>query len=197
MASEYANGARRESARAAEFFLGFLRDPKAVGSVVPSSRALRRRIVDTAQVSAADTVIELGPGTGVVTRAILDELPPGGKLIACEISEHFVALLKREIHDPRLAVFRGSASDLSHALKSLGETEADVVISGIPFSTMEPAESEKTLRAVRAVLRPGGRFVAYQFRDHVRRLATPILGEATVDLELMNVPPIRIFSWKV
>jgi phosphatidylethanolamine/phosphatidyl-N-methylethanolamine N-methyltransferase len=186
---------RRESARAAEFFIGFLRAPKSVGSVVPSSRALRRRIVEAAATGSAKTVIELGPGTGVVTREILAALPRDGRLLAIEIDPGFADLLESEIPDPRLHVFRGSATDLTRALASIGETAADIVISGIPFSTMSRDDAERTLHAVRNSLSPGGRFVAYQFRDHVRRLASPILGKSKVDFELRNVPPMRIYTW--
>src|SRR5262245_9504087 len=87
--------------RSVAFFLGFLRRPKVVASVVPSSRFLARRVADPQSLARARSVVELGPGTGVITRTILDALPRESRLLAIEISEDFISLLKCE-EDPRL-----------------------------------------------------------------------------------------------
>jgi phosphatidylethanolamine/phosphatidyl-N-methylethanolamine N-methyltransferase len=60
------------------FFLGFLRRPGAVGSVIPSSRFLERRLVEVGEVRARAWSVELGPGTGGTTRALLAAMPEGG-----------------------------------------------------------------------------------------------------------------------
>jgi phospholipid N-methyltransferase len=183
------------TSRPLEFFKGFLRNPKEVGSVIPSSRFLTRRVLECGQVSSARVVVELGAGTGVLTREILRRLPAEGRLIAIEISAAFCAHL-RTLQDPRLRVVHGSAEDLEQALAQAGETRADLVVSGIPFSTLERGLGRRTLQAARRVLSPSGRFVAYQFRSHVRRLAEPLFGPASVHPEFRNVPPMRVYVWR-
>src|SRR5512134_1462800 len=120
------------------FLQGFLRKPQQVGSVIPSSRFLERKVVDLAGVANARLVIELGPGTGGTTRALLRALPADAKLLAIEIDPRFASIL-RENPDPRLIVHEGSAEDLAKVLAEHGLGAPDAVVSGIPFSTMEPA----------------------------------------------------------
>lgn len=177
------------------FLRGFLQHPREVASVVPSSRFLERRIVKAAGVKSATTVVELGPGVGGTTRAILRALGPDARLLSLEINPVFHALLRR-IEDPRFVVHLGSAEDLRGALARYGLPAPQAIISGIPFSTMSGDVANRVLDAVSDVLPQGGRFVAYQVRDHVHRLCRPYLGPARVEVELLNVPPLRVFVWE-
>lgn len=181
---------------ALEFFKGFLKNPKEVGSLIPSSRFLRRRVLECGQVARARVVLELGPGTGVLTREILRQMPASGKLIAVELMPRFARLLEAGFDDPRLLVYEGSSANLEKALEAAGEEHADLVVSGIPFSTMAAGEGRLTLEAAKRVLGPGGRFVAYQFRSRVRDLAEPFFGPAQTRRELRNLPPMRIYAWQ-
>lgn len=178
-----------------EFFRGFLRNPKEVGSVIPSSRFLTRRVLQCGRAHQASTILELGPGTGVLTREILRSMPETARLIGVEISPEFAVVLEKTIRDERLRVYRDSASELERALAENGGGLADLVVSGIPFSTMGSGEGRRTLEAAKRALAPGGRFVAYQFRDHVRRMAEPVFGKAEMQSTFLNIPPMRIYTW--
>lgn len=184
---------RRESSVAA-FFRGFLRSPEQVGSVIPSSRFLEQRLVRTAGVSRADCVVELGPGTGGTTRALLAEMSDDATLLTIELDPRFTELLA-EIDDPRLIAHTGSAADLGSILDLHQLPAPDAVVSGIPFSTMPREIGNSVLEAIRDRLAPGGVFVAYQFRGHVGRMGEPVLGKPDVELEALNVPPMRFFRW--
>jgi phospholipid N-methyltransferase len=193
------NRARPESATERDhrilFFQGFLKRPGTVGSVIPSSRYMERRIVKAAGLESAKLVVELGPGTGGTTHAILRAMKADAKLVSIEINTDFVPAL-RAIGDPRLVVHEGSAVDLSKILASHGLGAPDVVLSGIPFSTMKPELGRAIVRAVSDALAPGGRFVAYQVRDRVEKLGREVFGPAAVQLELRNVPPMRVYRWE-
>jgi phospholipid N-methyltransferase len=177
------------------FLQGFLRKPQQVGSVIPSSRFLERRLVAYSGVRQARVVVELGPGTGGTTRALLRALPADGKLLAIELEPRFAAIL-REIRDPRLIVHEGSAEHLIEALRQHELGAPDVVISGIPFSTMDAALGARIARAIHDALPAGGRFVAYQVRGKVHDVARPFFGRAQVDVELRNIPPMRVYRWR-
>ena len=179
-----------------EFFKGFLRNPKEVGSVVPSSRFLARRVLECGRVSTARVVVELGPGTGVLTSQILGRMPADGKLVAIEILPEFAELLRSSWSDPRFRVYEGCSADLERALAEAGELQADLVVSGIPFSTLEGGVGRRTLEAAKRVLGENGRFVAYQFRSAVRRIAEPVLGPAETHSGFWNIPPMKIYVWK-
>jgi phosphatidylethanolamine/phosphatidyl-N-methylethanolamine N-methyltransferase len=177
------------------FLQGFLERPKEVGSIIPSSRFLERRIVRAAGVSDANVLVELGPGTGGTTRALLRAMKPGAHLLSIEINPRFVALLQ-EIDDPRLIVHHGSAADIDTTLGRYELPTPDVILSGIPFSTIARAAGRDILRSVHDALQPGGLFVAYQVRDRVESLGREVFGRARVQTEIFNVPPMRVYRWE-
>ena len=185
-----------QAEKALAFFLRFLDHPKRVGSIVPSSAFLERRLVRVGAVAQARTVVELGPGTGGTTQALLKALPSEGRMLAIEIDHRLVELVRSNIRDPRLIAHRGSAEQISAALAQYGLPAPDVVISGIPFSTMPHQVGKKILHEIRSVLAPGGRFVAYQLRDRVAVLGRDFFGDTQSDIELLNVPPIRVWCWR-
>ena len=176
------------------FFRGFLKRPKQVGSILPSSRFLERRLTRATRAHRAKLIVELGPGTGGTTRALLRAMQPEARLLAIEINPHFVELLQRR-PDRRLIVEQGSAVDISAILEAHGFSAPDVIVSGIPFSTMTMPIGRDILRSVYDALEPGGAFVAYQVRDRVHTLGSEVFGRARVQTELLNVPPMRIYRW--
>ncbi len=178
------------------FFRSFLERPKQIGSVIPSSRFLERRIVRSAEVGRAHVVVELGPGTGGTTQALLRAMAPNAKLLAIEINERLAARVRERFSDPRLIVHCGSATDIESALAAHGLPAPDVVISGIPFSTMPPTLGRSILESVRKSLAPDGRFVAYQLRDRVAVLGRQVFGRPRMELEVRNVPPMRVWRFE-
>jgi len=178
-----------------EFLRGFVRNPAQVGSVVPSSRWLEQRLVRQACIREAQTVVELGPGTGGTTSALLHAMAPAARLLAIELDPEFHQHLRATIADPRLLLELGSAERLAHMLEAHHLPAPDAIVSGIPFSTMPPAVSDRIAAAIAEVLRPGGRFVAYQVRGHVAGFLSPYLGEPDRQWEMVNVPPVRVFTW--
>ena len=178
-----------------EFLRGFARHPAQVGSVVPSSRRLEQRLVRQARIHEARTVVELGPGTGGTTAAFLQAMAPGARLLAIELDGDFHQHLCSTLSDPRLILELGSAERLAELLAAHRLPAPDAILSGIPFSTMPPDVSERVAAAIAKVLKPGGRFVAYQVRAHVADFVTPYLGSPDKQWEMVNVPPVRVFTW--
>jgi len=188
-------GFPRRTTSPAAFFLGFLREPGQVGSVVPSSRFLESRIVEAADLSNAKRVVELGPGTGGTTRTFLHHLGPEARLLSIELSPFFHELLEN-ISDPRFINHLGSAEYLADILAQHQMESPDVVISGIPFSKMPVAVGIRIAQSIQESLGEGGRFVAYQFRRHVAQITSPVMGEPlSCTLELWNIPPMRVYCW--
>lgn len=176
------------------FFLEFLKHPLQLGSVIPSSRFLEKRVLDAADVSAADMIVELGPGTGGTTRSILKEMGTNARLLSIEINSHFQPYLDG-IDDPRLITHIGSAADLRKILDQYGLPSPDVIVSGIPFSTMNESIATDVVREIADALAPDGCFVAYQARSKVASLCRPVLGAEQAAMELLNIPPMRVYKW--
>ena len=177
------------------FFHEFLKHPLQIGSIIPSSRFLERQIVEAGDVSSARTIVELGPGTGGTTRAILHAMNRDARLLSIEINLHFHALVSG-IKDDRLTVHLGSARTLADTLSRYGMGAPEVLISGIPFSTMSDDAGTEILEKVFSVLAPGGRFVAYQVSKRVCTLCRPLAGPGKMEVQLLNIPPQRVYSWQ-
>jgi phospholipid N-methyltransferase len=176
------------------FLQQFLRNPRQIGSVIPSSRYLERRVVALADIAHAKTIVELGTGTGGITRAVLTAMPADARLVGIEINPRLHQLLSG-FDDPRLIAHFGSAEQLAEILRRHQLPPPDVVVSGIPFSTMDRELGSRILGAIGDALAPGGRFVAYQVSAQVARLARPVLGTPRRQIELRNIPPMRVYRW--
>jgi phospholipid N-methyltransferase len=176
------------------FFQEFLKHPLQIGSVIPSSRFLERRIVEAAGVASAEVIIELGPGTGGVTRAILRAMSPQATLLSVEINPIFNKLINK-IEDGRLIPHLGSASELKEIISKYDLAAPNAIVSGIPFSTMSRSTGSQIIESVSSLLSPKGRFVAYQVNNQVATLCQPFLGPGKTSTELLNIPPMRIFQW--
>ncbi len=177
------------------FLQEFFKHPLQIGSIIPSSHYLERRIVEAAGIVAARTVVELGPGTGGTTRALLRALPAHARLLSIEINPHFHALVN-EIEDKRFIAHLGSATDLGEIVGHHGLDVPDVIVSGIPFSTMPDHVGSHILAKIATVLAPNGRFVAYQVSSQVAKLCRPYLGRERSATEILNIPPMRVYQWE-
>lgn len=177
------------------FFQEFLKHPLEIGSIIPSSRFLERRIVNTAGVPAARTIVELGPGTGGTTRAILRAMSLQARLLTIEINPNFHALIN-SMADDRLIAHFGSARRLKEILQMYGLSAPEAVISGIPFSTMRNGVGPQIMEEITSALAPGGCFVAYQVSKQVAAVCQPFLGSGRMEVELLNIPPVRVYRWE-
>jgi phospholipid N-methyltransferase len=175
------------------FARNFLRHPRMLGSIVPSSRFLIRRLLAPIDWSQARVIVEYGPGVGVVTRQILRNMRPDAVLIVIETNPEFVAFLRSAIADPRLKVFEGGADEVVGILRESGYVSANYIISGIPFSTMDPEVRERTLRDTHVALAPGGVFLVFQFSTRVLRDLRRIFRDVRRRFEFLNVLPAHLF----
>ncbi|MDZ7700239.1 MAG: methyltransferase type 12 [Deltaproteobacteria bacterium] len=176
------------------FFRQFLKHPLQIGSIIPSSRFLEQRVLQSAGVASARTIVELGPGTGGTTRAILRTMPPQAKLLSIEINPYFHSLISGIQNDGFIAHL-GDACELEDITSTYDLGRIDAVISGIPFSTMSYETACRVLNAISALLTTNGRFVAYQVRSRVASLCRPYLGPEENELEPLNIPPMRVYQW--
>jgi phosphatidylethanolamine/phosphatidyl-N-methylethanolamine N-methyltransferase len=178
-----------------KLFRAFVENPKQVASVIPSSRALQRELSGLSCLRNAGSVVELGPGTGETTEAILTAVSASARVLCIEIVPGFVEAM-RCIEDPRLTVEMGNAVDVQTILSRRRFPDPDVIVSGIPFSHLSPDDGRRLVDAIHDVLVPGGAFVAYQFRDRIREFAQRRFGTPEVSFVPWNIPPLDVYVWK-
>jgi phospholipid N-methyltransferase len=186
----------RHASRSEQFLLfsrNFIKHPKMLGSLIPSSRFLVNKVLGEVDWSRAQVLLEYGPGVGTFTTEILRRMRADAVLIVLETNADFVRFLRGKVRDTRLHVVHGSAADAGSVLARLDLRHADYVISGIPYTTMSPETRETILRTTYSVLHPKGAFLVYQFTRSVLPYLQQVFGLVQQDFEPLNVMPARLF----
>src|SRR5262245_16143132 len=114
------------------FFREFIAAPVMTASIAPSSRFLARVVLEDLNLRSADTVLEYGPGTGVVTEFLLRELRPGAKFAAIELNPRFADIFSSRY--PFVTLFRDSVMNVQDICKSAGMKRVDCIVSGVPWA---------------------------------------------------------------
>ena len=141
------------------FFGKFLRHGTKIASLAPSSRWLSRATIGNVDWSKANVVVELGAGTGPITRAIADRARPETKVVVLERDTDFAAILRERFAKlPNFDVIEGDARDLSEMLVERGIRRVDHVISGLPVPSFPKDLQIALFRVVRDVLAEDGTY---------------------------------------
>lgn len=184
---------RRRLRQAWVFAVNFIKHPRMVGTFAVSSPALVRRLLDGVDWSKRRRVVEFGPGVGTITGAVLDAMAPEARLLAIEMNTDFVRELALRFPDPRLEIVNASAADLEGELAARQWADTDLVISGIPFSTMPAYVRDGILDAVAQSLAPEGEFRVYQYANHVLEPLRARFAVVERETEWRNLVPVRLF----
>ena len=181
-------------------FRRFLRNPVQVGALCPSSRALCSTMVSEIGVDTADVIVELGPGTGVITREIVRCMSPNAKLIAIELDQTLCEHLRKAF--PEVTVCNDSAAGIGEILARHSLPNPDAVISGLPWANFSSRLQRNILDAVAEHIAPGGYFTTFAYLlglmfpngQRFRRL----LGEVFREVEISpvvwkNIPPAFVY----
>jgi len=175
------------------FARNFFRHPRMLGSLVPSSPFLIKRVLRRIDWNNARVIVEYGAGVGTFTSEILRRMRSDAILVAFETNDEFVQYLRESLPDPRLHIVHGSADQVGAVLERLGRGPADYVISGIPFSTIPENARESILRSTRDALRPRGALIVYQFTRSILPSLERVFGRVSRDFEPRNILPAQLF----
>jgi phosphatidylethanolamine/phosphatidyl-N-methylethanolamine N-methyltransferase len=174
-------------------FIGrLITQPRTVGAVAPSSRALGRAMAAQIDISADGPILELGPGTGVATAALIARGVVPERITAIEFDPDFARLIARRF--PRVSVITGDAFDLE---KTLGAGEPFIAaISGVPLLNHSPERRQIFLEGVLARLKRGAPYVQFSYGLH--RPVEPPAGVTVTQAAfvLFNLPPARVWVYR-
>ena len=175
----------------ARFFRSFLVHPRQVGAVLPTSRRAVRDMLDMADFTRARCVVELGAGTGVYTEEVLKRLHPDARFLAFEIDPDLVATLSERLKDQRLWVINDSAENMEGYLNG---AKVDVLVSGLPFTSLPEPIKQNIFEQITRVLAPEGVMVAIQYSAMVQRDLERIFASVRRRISPLNVPPAFLFA---
>jgi len=178
-----------------KFFREFLRSPRTIGSVIPTSGKVIEHIQARMDWSRASLVVEYGPGLGTITRPMLERMPPDAMLIAIDMQVGFIEHLRSNIKDSRLIAVQGSAADVTAILdRYAGGQPADYVVSGLPFSTLPVGVGAEIVAATHKALAPDGSFIVYQYSSRVLPLLHSCFVSVAETKVWLNIPPCHVFE---
>ena len=185
------------------FFSRFLKSPRTVGAVTASSRALAEAMVDGIDLTRPGRIVELGPGTGVFTAAIVERLGPETEFLALDIDPAFVARINARW--PSIECVCGSAEQLDAIAGDRGMLPIDHIVSGLPFVSLPPPVTQQIIGCIARALRPGGTFTTFQYVPGYgfpsavsfrRNMSAGLHSQPSVRLVVRNMPPVLVMTWR-
>ena len=184
------------------FLARFLRSPRTVGAIAPSSRFLARRMLRGISLGPAARVVEIGPGTGAFTGVIRDLMPPGGRYLGIERDAAFVRVLRERW--PGLEYVCDSVENLMRIAGENHLLPLDHIISGLPFASLPPSVTLPILDEIHQSLREGGTFTTFQYlhayhlpaaRSFRREMALRFGPLGSWGMVCRNIPPALVLRW--
>ncbi|MEK7356367.1 MAG: methyltransferase domain-containing protein [Bdellovibrionota bacterium] len=180
-----------------EFVKAALRRPFDVSTVFPTSRSLAETMLSFADIENAKSVVELGSGTGAITKYLAPRLLDGQSFVGVELDSKMVEFLHKEW--PSLRFESGPAESLPTWVEP---GSVDVIVSSLPWTIFSEETQSRTIRAIVESLRPGGMFLTYvcanaylypQAGSFLRLLRTSFADLKRSELEWRNIPPAFVY----
>jgi phosphatidylethanolamine/phosphatidyl-N-methylethanolamine N-methyltransferase len=177
------------------FLRSWIEKPLHMGAVMPSGRLLARTMAQHVKIDSDDPVIELGPGTGAITSALLHRGVDQKRLVLVEYNTGFCALLRDRY--PQAKVVHGDAYTLRDTLWNVLSAPASAIVSGLPLVTKPMAIRLKLIRDAFAALAPGAPFVqfTYSVAPPIPKSLPGVSTEASERI-WMNLPPARVWVYR-
>ena len=177
------------------FLRSWIEKPLHMGAVMPSSKLLARTMAQYVDVESKGPVIELGPGTGAITNALIEHGIDQKRLVLVEYNPSFCALLRDRY--PQATVVQGDAYALRDSIWNVLETRASAVVSGLPLVTKPMLTRLKLIRDAFMALSPGAPFVqfTYSVAPPIPKSLPGVSTEASERI-WMNLPPARVWVYR-
>jgi phosphatidylethanolamine/phosphatidyl-N-methylethanolamine N-methyltransferase len=177
------------------FIRSWLEKPLATGAVTPSGRVLARTMAAYVDPQASGPVIELGPGTGPVTEALVTQGVDPARLVLVEFNPVFCRLLRSRY--PAATVVQGDAYALRRIVENVLRQPAAAVVSGLPLFTKPPKMRLRLMHDAFALMSPGAPFVQFTYAmvPPIPKSVNGVSAEASERI-WMNLPPARVWVYR-
>jgi phosphatidylethanolamine/phosphatidyl-N-methylethanolamine N-methyltransferase len=177
------------------FLRSWIEKPLHMGAVMPSGRVLARTMAQYVDIGSSGPVVELGPGTGAITSALIEHGVDQKRLVLVEYNPGFCALLRDRY--PHAKVVQGDAYTLRDSLRNVLSAPASAVVSGLPLVTKPMLTRLKLIREAFLALAPGAPFVqfTYSVAPPIPKSLPGVSTEASERI-WMNLPPARVWVYR-
>jgi phosphatidylethanolamine/phosphatidyl-N-methylethanolamine N-methyltransferase len=177
------------------FIRSWIEKPLHMGAVMPSGKLLARTMAQYVDVNGTGPVVELGPGTGAITNALVERGVDQKRLVLIEFNPGFCALLRDRY--PQAKVVQGDAYKLRDTLWNVLSAPAAAIVSGLPLVTKPMLTRLKLVRDAFAALSPGAPFVQFTYSvvPPIPKALPGVVTEASERI-WMNLPPARVWVYR-
>ena len=177
------------------FLRSWIEKPLHMGAVMPSGKILARTMAQYVDINSKGPVVELGPGTGAITNALIEHGIDQKRLVLVEYNPGFCVLLRDRY--PQAKVVQGDAYALRDSLWNVLSAPASAVVSGLPLVTKPMLTRLKLIRDAFVALAPGAPFVqfTYSVAPPIPKSLPGVSTEASERI-WMNLPPARVWVYR-
>lgn len=185
-----------------QFLKGFIKKPATVGAIAPSSPELALKMIEDVQADENNVVLEIGCGTGAITKFLQDLIPNKKSYIGIEIEQNFVERLEQDY--PNLNIVCGDACHATNIIAEHGLGKVSYIISGLPFVVLPKEVSDGILLEVDKLMEKGCLFRTFQYAHgynlppakKFRKKLNEKYGEVQrSSLVMKNLPPAYTLTW--
>jgi phosphatidylethanolamine/phosphatidyl-N-methylethanolamine N-methyltransferase len=187
-------------ADSARFLRQWIENPRIVGAVSPSGPALAKAMAGYVDLARQGPIVELGPGTGPVTKALLERGIPLERLLLVEYETKFCRLLAERY--PGVKIVQGDAYGLKTTLAGHVEGEAAAVISSLPLLNRPERDRIELLHQAFELMGPDGLFIQFTYGlaispmpIHAHGVGGAYVGKGSAPI-LLNIPPARVWRYR-
>ena len=186
-----------------QFLQAFIKNPLKVGSIAPSSPELASKMLEGIQPDEDNIVIELGVGTGAITKHLQEIVPDERSYLGIELDGNLVKSLRAKF--PTMKIVRGDAQDLETIHRKTGLGKASYIISCLPFVSIPNEVGEEILRQIDLYMQQGCVFRTFQFATgyylpsaiKLREFMRKRYGKSKKSkLIVNNLPPAITLTWR-
>lgn len=180
-----------------QFVVEFIKQPREVGAIAPSSSYLAQKMTPDRLVKDAEVIVELGAGLGHFTKEIVRKKTNKCTVVIFETNPvFFKELSERYYYRKDIIVLLESATNLTAALGELQIEKIDLIVSGLPFSSFQLEESLTILKGVRECLDDDGTFITFQYSKYRKKMFNQVFVDVSHEREIRNFPPAYVFKCK-
>lgn len=180
-----------------KFLKEFLKQRKQIGSAIPSSKVLVKKMLEKIDFDSSDVIVEFGAGLGAFTRELLKNIKPQTKIFVFELHTPFYENLIVEFaNNNNVIIINDSAENCKKYLTEEGIENVDVVVSSLPLTNIANEVVEKILEKAFDILTEEGTFLQYQYSLESRKKLRNTFDSVDTSFTLINFPPAFIYSCK-
>ena len=181
-------------AKKTAFLKQFWQDKKMVGAMSPSSKYLANKMLRNIDFKKAKVIIELGPGTGVFTKKILEFMQPDAKLLVFELNDTFFNDLKKEIVDDRMILIHDSAEFIQKYLNEAGFMQVDYIVSSLPLAVFPNKLKKNIIDVSYQTLKNQGKYIQFQYSLNSKRILEDQFDSVHLAFTPLNFPPAFVYT---